>query len=286
MKREGSVVQTELARFTRKVVSNAQKAVVGTPAPAVNKGKTGYADWVVISIHALREYLDQPYRRLMEVLYEMSRITAILGLRPSTLPDFSTVCGRKQELKMGIWRTFLRLTIDLHELGEIQAIDATGMDRIAASQHYAKRTNYTFKAVKTTVLVDCSTGVILDIHCSMTQPHDSQVGWQVLKRNLDNLSIITADKGYDWWLLRNKLRAEGVEPLIRAREFGWEGVAENVLMDDTTYHQRSNVESVFFSLRQRFGGRLRARTWFGQFREPVLKCAVRNVELAVKASNP
>jgi len=98
---------------------------------------------------------------------------------------------------MEIWRTFLGLTIDLHKLGEIQAIDATDVDRIAASHHYAERTNYTFRAVKTTIPVDCSTGVILDIHCSMTQPLDSQVGWQVLKRNLDKLSTITADKGYD-----------------------------------------------------------------------------------------
>ena len=286
MKRGGSVVQTELARFTKKVVSVAQKAVVGSPAPAIINDSGKYADWVIVSIHALREYLDQPYRRLMEILYEMPRITGILGLRPSTLPDFSTVCGRKQELKMNIWRTFLGLTIELHELGEVQAIDATGVDRIAASQHYAKRTNYTFRAVKTTILIDCSTGVILDIHCSMTQPHDSQIGWQVLKRNLNKLSTITADKGYDWWLLRNRLRAEGVKPLIRRREFGWEGVAENVLMNDKKYHQRSNVEATFFALRQRFGGTLRARTWFGQFRELVLKCAVRNVELAVKASNP
>ena len=99
---------------------------------------------------------------------------------------------------MDSWRTLLGLTIELHELGEIQAIHATGVDRIAASQHYAKRTNDTFKAVKTTILVDCSTGVVLDIHCSMTQPHDSRVGWQVLKRNLDKLLAITADNGYDW----------------------------------------------------------------------------------------
>ena len=286
MKRGSLVVQTKLARFTEKVVTIAQKAVAGQPKQAFRKGEGGYADWVIVSIHAIREYLDQPYRRLMEILYEMPRITRIIGLLPSTLPDFSTVCGRKQELKMNIWRPFLGLTIEFHELGEIQAIDATGMDRIAASQHYAKRTNYTFRAVKTTILVDCATGVILDIHCSMTQPHDSQVGWQVLKRNLDKLSTITADKGYDWWLLSNKLRAEGVKPLIRRREFGWEGVAENALMNDKTYHQRSNVEATFFALRQRFGGTLRARTWFGQFRELVLKCAVRNVELAVRASNP
>ena len=214
----------------------------------------------------------------------MPHITRIFGLRPSTLPHFSTVCGRKQAFKMGIWKMALDLTINLHELGYVQAIDATGVDRIVASQHYAKRTNYTFTAVKTTLLVNCVTGVILDIHCSMKQPHGSQVGWQVLKRNLKKLSIITADKGYDWWLLRNKLHAEGVRPLIRHREFGWEGVAENALMNDRTYHQRSNVEATFFALRQRFGGTLRARTWFRQFHELVLKCAVRNVELAVRTS--
>jgi IS5 family transposase len=32
----------------------------------------------------------------------------------------------------------------------------------------------------------------------MKQPHDTQVGWQVLVRNLDALSTFAADKGYDW----------------------------------------------------------------------------------------
>jgi hypothetical protein len=40
------------------------------------------------------------------------------------------------------------------------------------------------------------------------------------------------------------------------------------------------VEAVFFALKQRYGSTLRARTWFGQFRELVLKAAVRNVEIA------
>jgi len=69
-----------------------------------------------------------------------------------------------QTLKMPVWRRYLELSAKLHETGEIQAIDATGMDRIAASHHYAKRTNYTFRSVKTTALIDCKTGAILDIH--------------------------------------------------------------------------------------------------------------------------
>jgi len=155
-----------------------------------------------------------------------------------------------QELKMPIWRRLLRLSAELHDSGEIQAIDATGMDRIAASQHYAKRTNYTFRAVKTTALIDCKTGAILDIHCSMKQPHDVQIAWQLLTRNREKLTILTADKGYDWELLRQKLLSEDVKPVIKHREFGWHGVANNALLDDTTYHQRSNIEAMF----SRFGG--------------------------------
>ncbi|GAA0545669.1 hypothetical protein GCM10008994_20720 [Halorubrum ejinorense] len=76
------------------------------------------------------------------------------------------------------WRAILDGSVGLYELGDIQAIDATDVDRIQASQHYAKRTDYTFESVKTTLLIGCKTSAILDIHCSMKQPHDTQVSWQ------------------------------------------------------------------------------------------------------------
>jgi IS5 family transposase len=281
VKRVGLVVLTKLARFTKKVVTLAQKAVVGNPSPALRRGRNGYADWVIVSIHGLKTYLDLPYRRLLDVLYEMPRISRILGLNPSELPDFSTVCSRMQELKMSIWRRLLQLSAKLHETGDIQAIDATGFDRRAASRRYARRTNYTFRAVKTTILVDCKTSTILDIHCSMKRPHDTQIGEQVLRRNLDQVETITADKGYDWDELRHKLRKEGVRPVIKHREFSPLDAAHNARLDDETYHRRSVVESVIRSLKQRFGDTLRARTWFGQFRELALKAAVKNIEAAL-----
>lgn len=113
------------------------------------------------------------------------------------LPDFTKTYTRKERLEMRIWRVLLRLSAELKDPGGIHAIDATGFDWIAASHHYASRTNYSFRSVKTTVLVDCSTSQILNIHCSMKQPHDTQFGWQVLKRNLDRVETLTAYKGYD-----------------------------------------------------------------------------------------
>lgn len=276
-------MSSKLARFTTRCVDLSQKAVGSTVDPPVKRGDGGFADWVIVGIQCLREYLDHTYRQLMDVLQEMPSILDTFGLTAANLPDFTTVCARKQALKMKVWRVLLRLSVSLHELGDVQAIDATGFGRRAVSRHYGKRIRYYFQAVKTTVLVDCETNVIIDVHCSMKQPHDSQIGWQVLTRNLDKLCTITADKGYDWDDLRKKLRDHGIRPVIKHKEHWNLDKAHNARIDDDVYHLRSNVESAFFALKHRFGDRLRARTWFGQFRELVLMAAVRNIELAARA---
>ena len=177
-------MHSKLARFTERCVQLSQKAVgCGSQVP-LKKGRGGYADWVIVAIHGLREYLDLPYRRLLDVLSEMPRITGKLGLSVDELPDFTTVCTRKQDLKMGVWRKLLRRSTDLFEFGEIQAIDSTSLAYRVASRNYAKRVGDTHESVKTTALVDCDTGVILDVHCSMNLPHDTQIARRVLSRNL------------------------------------------------------------------------------------------------------
>ena len=274
-------MSSKLARFTSRVVSLAQKAVVGDPASAFEPGESGYADWVIVALHGLREYLGHSYRQLLDVLHEMPRIVSKLGLEVAELPDFTTVCTRMQDLEMARWRVLLRLSADLHEPGEVQAIDATGFDRRAASRRYARRTNYTFTAVKTTILVDCKTSTILDIHCSMKRPHDTQIGEQLLKRNLDQVETITADKGYDWMELREKLREDGVRPLIKHRIFQPIDHAHNARVDGPRYRQRSMCETVFSSIKRTLGDAVRARAWFREFREIVLKCVVHNIKRAV-----
>ncbi|WP_265112547.1 IS5 family transposase [Halosolutus halophilus] len=276
-------MHSELARFTERCVELSQKAVGSDPSKPLSKGKDGYADWVIVAIHGLREYLDHSYRQLLDVLREMPVIVAKLGLSVNELPDFTTVCARKQDLKMPVWRMLLQLTAELFDTGEIQAIDSTSIAHRSSSHNYAKRVKGTFESVKTTILVDCSTRAILDIHCSMNLPHDTQIAWQVLKRNLSDVDTVVADKGFDWDKLRQMLRNEGIRPVIKHREFYSLDAAHNARIDDEIYHQRSIAETIFFALRKRFGSTLKARTWFGQFRELVLKAAVRNIEQSLRA---
>ena len=166
-------VQTKTSRFAETVVSLSKKAVAGAPAPAYRPGKEGYADWVILAVEAFKEYLGHDYRKLMDVLREMPRVAESLSLTVETLPHYSTVCARKQAIPMKRWRAILDASVNLYDLGDVQAIYATGVDRVQASQHYAKRTDYTFEAVKTTLLIDCEASTIIDIHCSMKQPHDT-----------------------------------------------------------------------------------------------------------------
>jgi hypothetical protein len=87
VKREDGFVSSKLARFTDRVVSLA-KTVVGEPDPAFEEREDGYADWVIVAIYGLREYLDHTYRRLLDVLHEMHGIVAKLDLAVADLPDW------------------------------------------------------------------------------------------------------------------------------------------------------------------------------------------------------
>lgn len=276
---------TTLARFTSTCVRLAKKATSDAAAPAVKNGDGGYADWVIVALHAVKEHLGHPYRQLMDVLAEMPKIVGRLGLSIEELPHYTTVCHAKERLYMPNWRQFLDHTSELQELGNVQAIDASGFDRIAASRKYATRTNYTFQAMKTTILVDCSSGTILDVHCSTKQPHDTQVARQVLERNLDRISTITADKGYDSDPLRRFLQAHSVNTVIKHREFSLLDRADNLQQNDEVYNQRSVSETGFRILKQRFGDRLTTRSWYAQFRELVVRCSVKNIEDFVKGEN-
>ena len=55
---------------------------------------------------------------------------------------------------MPLWRDILRLSVELVEPGETQAIDTPGWIVSQQPRITPKRTNYTFKAVNTTVLID------------------------------------------------------------------------------------------------------------------------------------
>jgi IS5 family transposase len=66
-------------------------------------------------------------------------------------------------------------------VSEIEALLATAFGRSAASRRYDQRTGYVTRSLKTTLLVDIKPLAILNVHYSTGKPHDTQIGWPVVK---------------------------------------------------------------------------------------------------------
>lgn len=109
-------------------------------------------------------------------------------------------------------------SVTLVEVVQVAAIDSAGSDGVATRRRYASRRNSRLLAMKTALLRDFESGANLDINCTPRRPHNTQIGRQVLTRNIDRMTI-TTDKGYVWADLRNELRAHDIRPVIKHREF-------------------------------------------------------------------
>lgn len=58
---------------------------------------------------------------------------------------------------------------------------------------------------------------------------NTQLPWQLHTGNLDKLSVLSADKSYDWKQPRRKPRLEGTGRLIKCRELGRYDAVSTVL---------------------------------------------------------
>ncbi|QKY16852.1 IS5 family transposase [Halorubrum sp. CBA1229] len=273
---------SKISRFTSKAVTLAKNAVGGRGEAAAPEGGGGFADYAVVSLHCLRIYLEKSYREALDLLSEMPQILAEIGLEEGDLPDHSTLVKAFDRFEMKVWRVLLRLSAQLHDTADHAAMDATFFDRETASKHYCRRTNYRVQTLKTTALVDTKTQAVLDVRCTTEKRHDTQIGWQLALRNAGEIASLAADKGYDWQRLREKLREEGVRPLIKHREFRPVDCAHNARIDGSLHNQRALSETVFSTIKRTLGHAVRARAWYREFREIVLMCAVYSIKRAVK----
>ena len=162
------------------------------------------------------------------------------------------------------------------------AIDATGFDRDQPSRQYANRSHYRFRALKVTALVDVETLYITDIHSTTSKKSDHQIGPQVARRNAGDLRSLAADRGYDAKAFRDELRTNGVRPLIKHRIYSPLDHAHNTRIDSDRYNRRWMAETVFSSIKRTLGATVRARSWWLEFREMLLKATVYNLRRSVR----
>jgi IS5 family transposase len=219
----------------------------------------------------------------IDLLKEMPQITGEIGLDAADLPASSTLCKAFDQIEMSVCRVLLRHSAQLHNLSEHGAVDATFCERSAVSRHNCRRTSYRVQKLKVTKLVDTDPQAVLDVHCSTTREgSDADLCEQIARRNAGDLRTFAADKGHDKQALRESLRDLGIRPLIKHRIFAPYDHAHNARIDQERYNQCSMTESVNSAVKRSLGFTVRARTWFREFHEVALMCAVYNIKRAVK----
>jgi len=207
----------------------------------------------MLTLHALRIELAKSYRVAVDLLSEMPGVLEEIGL--TRLPHYTVLRTWFERISTATWRAFLGASAE-KRTGHA-AIDSTGFDRDQPSRHYANRTNYRVRALKVTALVDVETLYITDIHSTTSKKHDAKA-------------------------FRDELRENGIRPLIKHRIMNPLDHAHNARMDGDRYHQRSMSETVFSSIKRTLGSAVRARSWWLEFREMLLKATVYNLRRSVR----
>lgn len=269
---------SEIRLFTRNAVAKAKLVVANPDEPAAPAGGGGFAEWAMLALHALRIEFGKSYRVTLDWLGEMPGVLEELEL--TRLPHFTVFRRWFARISTKTWRAFLGVSAE-KRTGHA-ALDSTRFDRDQPSRHYANQTHYHVRTLKVTALVDVESLYVTDIHLTTSMRSDFRIGPQVTRRNAGDLLSVAADRGYDDKAFRDELRAQGIRPLIKHRIYWALDHAHNARMDSDRYHQRSMAETVFSSIKRTLGSAVRARSWWLEFREIILKATVYNLRRSVR----
>lgn len=251
----------------------------------------------------LKEFLQLDYRKLSALLEDCGELGSAIGL--ANVPHFTTFQKAAQRLlRAPLANRLLDQTIRLaharHQLRSsvpLAAGDGTGWESHHVSHYYVKRrascSKYWQKTTyarfpKAGILCDCKSHLILAIVPGRGPGPDIKHFRALLDQGLQRVPIVTAafDAGYDAEHAHQYARGErGVRTLIpprigrptekRPSGYWRRKMAERLHL--TRYGQRWQVETVNSMLKRLMGSALRARHYWSQYRETILRAITHNV---------
>ncbi len=244
--------------------------------------KKTYTQPQYVMLNILRLWWDCKYREVYKRVRNRSGIQNILGLEST--PYYTNINGAFKKHNTLLYRQLNQRILKLLPQGTTAAVDATGFQRgRVVSHYYTKRTGMHLQALKTTLLVDCDHGWILDGHMTTTRKHDTTIGPELLRRIPDTIEILLGDKGYADSDFREECRNRGIEEQIKYKEHNEADEQANAFLDERSYPRRSFVESVMYVMKEKFGEALGSHTWHDQFKESVGRMIAYNLDRALRS---
>ena len=254
--------------------------------------KKTYTNYQHLFLLVAKEHTTYGYRMFVESLYD-SKIPKYIKLKK--IPHFTTLQKFAQRLPAKILNKLIFQTKNLFKQGHILGADSTGMELDHASSHYCKRINRE-KPVKGFVnlnmICDVKNKNILVTKIRKKRRHDCSDFMPMFNKvkRLD-FEYFVADKGYDSAKNHKAIYESGADSQIKVKNFGsfssrkGQKLYRRRALEEhkpKIYGQRAITESVFSSLKRKYGSRMRARKYKTQKIELLFKILSYNIEKAMR----
>ena len=257
----------------------------------------------LVACLVLKEFFKTDYRGIMEILADSSDLQGVLELK--SIPHYTTL--QKAAHRLTQKKTLDRLMNDIIALAigtkvmkksvALSAIDSTGFESHHVSSYFVRRrgrtednpyqtTTYS-RFPKVGIVVDCRSYMVLSGIPSLG-PSPDIIHFKVaiieaLKRTA--LKILTADAGYDAEHAHVFARELGIRSIIpnrvgRPTKKLPSGKYRKIMatrFNKILYGQRWQIETINSVIKRRLGSFLRARTYWSQMREMMLRLFSYNV---------
>jgi len=255
--------------------------------------KKTYNNYQHLFLLIAKEHSNYDYRSFIESLYD-SKIPQYIGLK--MIPHFTTLQKFAKRLEANIVDKLVFLTKNLFKKkGNILGADSTGMELDHASAHYCKRINRE-KPVKGFVnlnmICDIKNKNILVTKIRKKRRHDCSDFLPMFNKikNFD-FDYFVADKGYDSNKNHKAVYESGANSQIKVKNHGTKTIPRTGQShrkrarkehNEEIYGQRAITESIFSSLKRKYGSKLRARKYKTQKIELLFKILSYNIERAIR----
>jgi len=241
-----------------------------------------------------KEHSGYGYDKFTESLYD-SKIPEYINLKK--VPHFTTLQKFAQRLEAKILSKLVFLTRHLFkEHGTFMGIDSTGMELDHASHHYCKRIDRKKPVkgfVKLNAMSDLYNKIILVPKIRKKTRHDT-IDFIPMWNKVKHLDFdwLVADKAYDSNKNHKAVYNAGKDSLISLKnadlplhktkgEYRKKAKRE---FEPGLYTQREITESIFSSLKRKYGSKLRARKFKTQKIELLCKVLAFNIERAMRVA--
>lgn len=232
-----------------------------------------------IILLVLKQKLRTTYRDLIELL-KISQIPLLIGLK--RIPHHTTLVKFAKKIKPKLLNLLLP-----YRKARMVGLDGTGFEVGNRSIHYRLVTDHGKiyrRYLKLGISADTSKQIILK-NTINKGPRNDNKDFMSLVKDIKT-GCVSADKGYDSYknhsfvfnqmnalsLIKTKRYSKGKHYAYTPRN------KAKKLFNDKLYHQRSKVESIFSSLKRKYGSCLKARSFYAQKKEIICKLIAYNID--------